>query len=206
MNLILAGDSVFDNGRHVDPGEEVLTHIRKSLPDWHISMLAKDGATTLMLRDQLAVQKVEDSYLLVSIGGNDALLNAGILDMPASSTAEVLDLLSDVTEEFEKSYRSAIERCLEITSRLFVCTIYHGNFPDPEYQKRVSIALDVFNSRIIKIAAEQGIGILDLRAVCNAPADFSKGIEPSEKGGKKISDAVVRLLTPRLHRSISIFH
>ena len=72
---------------------------------------------------------------------------------------------------------------------------YHGNFPDPRYQRMVSMALALFNDVIIQVAMENRLRILDLRTVCNSPVDYANPIEPSSTGGAKIAEAIIRAVT-----------
>ena len=73
-----------------------------------------------------------------------------------------------------------------------VCTVYHGNFPDADYQRRVVVALTLFNDVILRVAADHGLTVIDLRRICTAPADYANPIEPSSAGGAKIARAIVQ--------------
>jgi hypothetical protein len=73
---------------------------------------------------------------------------------------------------------------------LTICTIYNGNFPDPRFQRVASTALCVFNDVILRVAFERGLSVIDLRLVCNDPADYANPIEPSARGGEKIARAI----------------
>ncbi|HEX8687376.1 MAG TPA: hypothetical protein VF654_12790, partial [Pyrinomonadaceae bacterium] len=52
-----------------------------------------------------------------------------------------------------------------------------------------------FNDAIIRAAFEAGAPLLDLRLICDEDADYANPIEPSEAGGAKIADAILRLLS-----------
>ncbi|RST50671.1 SGNH/GDSL hydrolase family protein [Variovorax sp. MHTC-1] len=188
--VVLLGDSIFDNRMHVAVGQSVKDHLQEMLPHTRISMLAADGATTA---DVLAQQKNFDSrsaQLFLSVGGNDALLHAALLDTPVASSADVLRIFSNIGNSFEATYNLIVSRCLKMVSRMSVCTIYEGSFADEDYQRRVSSALSFFNDRITKIALANHVEILDLRTVCSVPEDFVKNIEPSMLGGRRIAQAV----------------
>jgi hypothetical protein len=81
---------------------------------------------------------------------------------------------------------------LQLDRRLAICTIYSGNFSDADFQRVASVALSPFNDAIIRIGVEHGLIIIDLRLVCNEPADYANPIEPSSVGGAKIADAIIR--------------
>ena len=45
------------------------------------------------------------------------------------------------------------------------------------------------------ILLDAGIPLIDLRLVCDEDSDYANEIEPSEKGGGKIANAIVRLVS-----------
>ncbi len=93
-HLVLLGDSVFDNGTYTGAEPDVITHLRSILPDgWTATLCAVDGSTTEDLADQLPRVPQEASHAVVSIGGNDALLNVDLLATPVESTTEALEAL-----------------------------------------------------------------------------------------------------------------
>ena len=66
---------------------------------------------------------------------------------------------------------------------------------EPLVQKIAVAALTIFNDVIIKQVFLAGVPLIDLRLVCNEDADYANEIEPSEAGGRKIANAIVRLLS-----------
>ena len=195
-HLVLLGDSVLDNGSYTAGGPAVIEQVRRLLPDgWRTSMGAVDGSTTLDIPNQLAALPPDATHLVLSVGGNDALGRASILEEPVTCTGDALLLLDGVMHEFEKNYRKAIHACLDYHLPLVDCTTYHSNFPDLRYQRMVSMALSFFNDVIIRVAMENRLRILDLRTVCNSPEDYANPIEPSSTGGAKIAEAIIRAVT-----------
>lgn len=195
-HLILLGDSVFDNAAYTGGGPDVVSQVCRIVPQaWAVTLLAVDGATAADIAEQVAALPADATHLVLSVGGNNALMEVSILDLPASSTAETVELLADLALKFEGDYRAAIAQCLRFRLPLAVCTIYNGCFPDADYQRLVSTALMVFNDAILRVAIEHRLPVIDLRAVCSSPMDYANPIEPSSVGGEKIADAIVRLLT-----------
>jgi hypothetical protein len=139
---------------------------------------------------QLGRLPADASHLVLSVGGNDALMHMGILETPAFS----LGMLADAASDFEARYRSMIAACLETGLPLTVCTIYNGCFEDRDFQRIASTALTVFNDAIIRVAAEHTLPVIDLRMVCAKPEDYANPIEPSSVGGAKIASAIVGLV------------
>ncbi len=197
MNHVsLLGDSTLDNGSYTEGRPDVFSCTQKFLPtDWTVTLEAIDGATTDDISLQLENISASTTHLVLSVGGNNAMLRADLLEFPVSSTSEALLLLSEAVRDFEMSYRRVIEKCLNCRVSLIVCTIYNGNFPDPSYQRRVMVALSLFNDVIIRVAAEFFLAVIDLRFICNSENDFYNPIEPSAIGGSKIAEAIAMALT-----------
>jgi lysophospholipase L1-like esterase len=195
-HVVLLGDSVFDNAAYVGGGADVLTHLRRRSPaGWGASLLAVDGSVVEGVHRQLERVPAGATHLVVSAGGNDALHRAHIIEERAGSTAEVLLRLADVAEGFESGYRGMLRAALETGKRAAVCTVYYPRFPDALAQRLAVTALTVFNDAIIRAAFETGVPLLDLRLICGEDADYANPIEPSEAGGAKIADRIIRLVS-----------
>ncbi len=191
-HVVLVGDSIFDNARYTEGDPDVVTQVRQFLPGgWQASLLAVDGSTTENVSAQLERRPSDASHIVLSVGGNDAIMHADILRMPAQSTTQALAELSAVSQKFENNYRRAVESCRQLRLPLAICTIYNGHFPDPEYQRLISTALMVFNDVILRVGIEYGLTIIDLRLVCSLPEDYANPIEPSSIGGAKIARMIV---------------
>jgi hypothetical protein len=191
-HIVLLGDSILDNASYTAGGPDVISQVQQLLPPrWKASLSAVDGSTTEDIPEQLKAIPDDATHLVLSVGGNNALLRADILDRPVASTGEAFQLLSLVAEEFERQYRRALSTCLSRGLPLVVCTIYHGNFEDEVFRRRAIVAVTLFNDAIIRCAAEHRLSVIDLRFVCNGPQDFANPIEPSAIGGAKIASAIV---------------
>jgi lysophospholipase L1-like esterase len=190
-HVVLLGDSIFDNAAYTGGGPDVVTQLRKLLPNgWAASLLAVDGHRTADVGRQVAKLPAGATHLVLSVGGNDALAHIDILDRPAASFAQVLGLLADVGADFERSYRKLVTALAGRGLPLVVCTIYNGSFPDPLYQRLATTALCGFNDAILRVAFERALTVIDLRLVCDEPADYANPIEPSVSGGAKIARAI----------------
>jgi len=195
-HIVLVGDSIFDNARYTEGGPDVIAQVSQLLPrGWQASLLAVDGSTTENIPAQVERLPSDASHLVLSVGGNDAIMNAEILNKPAQSTAQALSELNEVLKNFEANYRRAVEMCRRRGLPLAICTIYNGCFPDAEYQRLISTALMVFNDAILRVGIEYGLSIIDLRLVCALPEDYANPIEPSSIGGAKIARSIVGLVS-----------
>lgn len=194
-NVVLVGDSIFDNAAYTEGGPDVVSQVRGLLPPgWEATLLAVDGSTTHGVAAQLGGLPETATHLVLSVGGNDALMNIGILDTPATTVAQAVEALADIASDFERRYRVAVAACLDTDRPLAVCTIYNGCFDDQVFQRLASTTLRVFNDAIIRVAIEHALPVIDLRSVCATRADYANPIEPSSVGGEKIARVIVGLV------------
>jgi hypothetical protein len=195
-HIVLLGDSVFDNKAYIDGGLDVIEHIRRQIPaGWKASLLAVDGSVVENVRKQALDLPDDATHLVISAGGNEAILNAGVLQQKVASSAEVLDKLADIAGEFERHYAEMLQNVLSLKKPTAVCTIYYPLIPEPFTQKIAVAALAIFNDVIIRQAFLAGVPLIDLRLVCDENSDYANEIEPSEKGGGKIANTIVRLVS-----------
>ena len=194
-HVVLLGDSIFDNAAYTSGGPDVASQLRRILPGgWSATLLAVDGARTDEVTHQLARLPADASHLVLSVGGNDALAQGDLLEIRAAPAAQILGFLADAASQFERRYRRLAIQLLRPGLPLTVCTIYNGNFPDPEFQRIVGTALSVFNDAILRVAFEHALTVIDLRLVCSEPLDYANPIEPSTAGGAKIARSILESL------------
>jgi GDSL-like Lipase/Acylhydrolase family len=195
-HLVLVGDSILDNGAYTRGGPDVVSQVRALLPSgWKATLLAVDGSTTDHVAGQLTRLPKDATHVVLSVGGNNALMHLGSLDSPASSMAKSIETLAVLASDFEGRYRVAIAACLETRLPVAVCTVYNGCFEDQSFQRIASTTLTVFNDAIIRVAVENSFPVIDLRSVCNTAEDYANPIEPSSVGGAKIARVIVRLVS-----------
>jgi hypothetical protein len=195
-HVVLLGDSIFDNSAYTGGQPDVIAQLRKVLPRrWKASLRARDGATTDGIPAQLAQLPPDASHLVLSIGGNNALMRENLLQAPAASLAEAILMLADVVRDFEDAYRRTIDACLARHLPLVICTIYNGNFDDARYRRLTRAAIALFNDAILRVAVEQRLKVIELRLVCAAPQDYANPIEPSSIGAAKIARAIAAAVT-----------
>jgi hypothetical protein len=198
-HVILLGDSIFDNGRYTGGKPDVVTQVQGRLPSgWSASLLAVDGSVTADVAAQMQRLPSSATHLVLSVGGNDAIMNSSRLGFSlfgfgcgTPSTQDPLQVMAEVSQEFAKSYRLAIDACLQPHLPLVVCTIYNCCFPDANYQRLITTGLTVFNDAILGVAIERRLPVIDLRLICSEPQDYANAIEPSSVGGEKIARAIV---------------
>ncbi|HEY0776884.1 MAG TPA: SGNH/GDSL hydrolase family protein [Gemmatirosa sp.] len=193
-HVVLLGDSIFANAAYVRGGPDVVAHLAGVLPaQWRATLGAVDGAVIADVARQLAHGPADATHYVVSAGGNDALGHADLLDRPARSSAEVLDVLADAADGFEARYRRMLDAFAARAPPTTLCTIYDRNLAPP-VRRAAAAALAVFNDRIQRLASEYGRPVIELRRVCTEPGDYANPIEPSVAGGAKIARAIASAL------------
>jgi hypothetical protein len=193
-HIALLGDSIFDNSSYTKGQPDVVGHLRGLLPSgFSATLLAVDGSTTEDLGEQVARIAPDVTRAFVSIGGNNALLNADILDLPVASTHEALVLFGERVAEFERKYRAVLAAVVKRVSNTTICTVYNGNLTEDQ-APTARVALMLFNDVILRTAFQWRLPVIDLRLVCSERSDYANPIEPSGSGGAKIARAVVSTL------------
>jgi hypothetical protein len=190
-HIVLLGDSIFDNAAYVGGGPDVVRQLRGKLPEgWQASLNAIDGAVTRGVAEQLRGLPADVSHLVVSVGGNDALGASHVLGQRVASVGEAVMRLAGAQEEFAGRYETMLEAVIEAGLPTAVCTIY--DTPQTSAEARmIRAALALFNDAITRAAFRRGVDLIDLRLICDDPADYANPIEPSVAGGDKISSAIL---------------
>jgi hypothetical protein len=194
-HVVLLGDSIFDNKRYVPDRPCVMEQVQRSLPpDWNASLLAVDGDITEDVAKQLAGLPSDATHLFVSVGGNDALGEIGILVEPACTVGDALGVIYDLRERFRRAYRAMLLAVAGAGRPTTVCTVYDAI---PGFQPAELSALAWFNEIILREAFIAALPVIDLRLVCDQPSDYShiSPIEPSMTGGAKIARLIAEIAT-----------
>jgi lysophospholipase L1-like esterase len=194
--VVLLGDSIFDNKTYVGVGPDVIVQVGEALPSgWSATLAAVDGAITADVKTQLKTMPADATHLIVSAGGNDALQEKGLIEESARSVAEVLDKLAKLKVAFNKSYGAMLDAVAARKLPTAICTIYEARYQDPTTRKIAAAGLTIFNDTILRQAFARGLPVIDLRIMFDDDADYANDIEPSVKGGAKIARAIASLVT-----------
>ena len=193
MNIVLIGDSIFDNASYVGESESVSDLIQKFNSGAKVSLLAVDGDTTTGVYKQLKKLPSSTDCVFVSYGGNDALNSISILEQEANSVGDALDVLYKAIQHFRLNYAAMLDAILEKHKKLAVCTIYNKV---PGLEQRAYTALALFNEVILEELSFRNLPIIDLRVLLNEDNDYSSisPIEPSLFGGSKIARCLLKVI------------
>lgn len=179
-NIVLIGDSILNNANYVPSGKSVFDIIKTRTNN--ILNVAKDGATIIDLYEQLDKIPVElnksETYLFISIGGNDILNKRVTLD-----SVEVTKLFNNYME-FLKALRIKLGN-----TKINIMNLYLPS--NPRYQSYKS-SIDQWN-KLIDINSNK-IGemynVIGLNNLLTSPEDFVYDIEPSESASEKIANLI----------------
>jgi hypothetical protein len=194
-HTVLLGDSIFDNAAYVPDRPPVIEQVRRGLPPhWKATLVAVDGHTVEDIARQLPRVPADATHLVLSIGGNDALLASTLLGEPVVTVGDALATVAERLGAFRTAYGVMLRSVLALGKPTAVCTIYDA-VPGLGGAQRAALA--GFNDTISRAAITAGIPLLDLRAICTAAEDYSplSPIEPSVVGGAKIASAICRVVT-----------
>lgn len=156
-NLILVGDSVFDNRDYFAGVPAFIDQVQSSIaPDWKATLLAVDGNTSVQVPKQLNTLPTDCTHLVLSAVGNDAIGCLDLMGTPVPNLMGALGNLSKMLAGFEQSYMALLTKILSLNKPLMVCAIY-DSVPGLAYPLKLSLAL--FNDIIIRNAVSRGVPI-----------------------------------------------
>ena len=171
-HVVLLGDSIFDNARYVPDRPPVIDQLRGSLqPEWRASLLAIDGSVIDDVTRQITRLPTDATHLFISAGGNDALIESGLLRESVRSVSEALDLLREVQARFRDRYQQMLRAVCAVGKAVAVCTIYDA-IPGLDLDQLAALAL--FNEAILREAFRAGAPVIDLRLTCDRAEDYSR--------------------------------
>ena len=192
-HIVLLGDSIFANAAYTQGAPDVVTHLQRLLPAGSkATLLARDGARLSELSGQLRRVPTDASHLVISIGGNDVLQSADLLNLQVRSSADALRAFASRVDAFEKAYRDGIAAAVAQGKKTVVCTVYNGAL-EPERATSARMALALFNDAILRTAFDLRLDAIELRSICIEATDYVLAIEPSAQGGRKIAEAIARV-------------
>ena len=131
-------------------------------------------------------------HIVISVGGNDALGEADVLDAPAHSVAEALQQLARIQDRFREDYANMLDATAQRNLPTAVCTVYDSRYLDPLRRRMGSLGLSVINDVVTREAFSRNLSLIDLRVMFDADEDFANPIEPSVQGGMKLARAIHR--------------
>ena len=203
-HLGLVGDGILANGAHAGRNADSASVLRQLLPGWTISLLAAEGSTMAAVAAQLDRLPQDVDLVVLSVGGNDALKHVQLLQQPTKSSAETLDALMAMGDEFAAGYDGVVKLLRIRPARAVVCTIYEPPLVGEGTANRARVLLTILNDHLFRIAYRWGLDVLDLRAICTNAGDFRQQVAPSTAGAAKIARAIAAIATGNDGKRITV--
>ncbi len=185
--VILFGDSVLNNSRYVPLGKSVGAFCR-DIYGRELRIYAQDGASINNVYNQIE-QCASNSdasgkmHLIISAGGNN-LLNA----------MNVHALNDQTVDKYASQYERLVKQVMSTfpEARVYLLNVYH---PTEKRYQNISKYIDRWNETVVTLIEsgklEDRVAMIDIDSLLTEEEDFVDDIEPSSKGGKKITRAIV---------------
>jgi len=179
-NIVLIGDSILNNSAYVPKNKSVADILKMKTEN--VFNYAKDGATLQDCYEQLdhipEKLNTNNTYIFISIGGNDILNNRGKLNSTEIRKLfdSYLSLINDIRVKFSQA-------------KINILNLY---IPTNKAFQSYKESIDQWNGLIKDYSNKAGAmyNIIYLNTLFIEPEDFVYNIEPSEVGSKKIAEAI----------------
>jgi len=183
LKIVLIGDSMLNNSAYVLANQSVPDLLSKKLVGNTVYNFAKDGATINDCYAQLDKISTElnnsRTYIVVSCGGNN------ILSSRSLKSSDMNNLFNEYSELL-KSIKTRVPN-----ASLYVINLYT---PTNSHYVSYHKAIDQWNQLLEDNKSSLKYKIINTSSLLVTDEDFTYNIEPSEKGGKKIVEAIVNSL------------
>tara|TARA_B100001758_G_C18412868_1_gene617167 strand:- start:2316 stop:2963 length:648 start_codon:yes stop_codon:yes gene_type:complete len=181
-NIVLLGDSIFQNQNYV-PNSKSIEYLLKEKLTIPSLVLAEDNAVIHNIPIQYKklpnTMNKSSTNLYISIGGND------LLNVYENNKINNYKLFDMVWELYKQTILNLINntKCNVILSDIYYIT-------DSNYTKYIPI-IKKWNSNLYKFANKHNIQVFKISEILTKSKDFTNGIEPSILGGTKIVNSFI---------------
>jgi hypothetical protein len=170
--IILLGDSILQNQSYVSRGNSVYELIKRNIPN--TLCYASDGSLIIDVYRQLdKIGKTQKGIFILSIGGNDLLYRPTCIE---EITIKYKELIEWIEEQFPNG-------------KLYLLDIYF-----PQRIKENHDKIMQWNQFIYSLAREKELNVIKISRYLNESEDFTKCIEPSDNGSKKIARIILETI------------
>lgn len=181
--ITLMGDSILENSSYVGNEDSVQANLNKKTKDKVIN-LARDDALIYDIYTQLDQihydYNNENNSIVLSVGGNNLLLS-----IEFNKKESHVQVLFSQYMELVKAIKSKMNKV-----KLILCDCYYSNCKDTNINNIVT----KWNTLLYNFANKEKIKVIKISSDLTSSFDYVNDIEPSEKGSKKIADAIVAIL------------
>ncbi len=192
-HIVLLGDSLGNMPHISEMGPGALE--KQLLPDiktpWRLTIILADN---IISQSRFSELPADASHVVISVEGNRAIQSSELLEGRPDSYESALARLSFAADQFERVMSALIAVAQRTGLPTVVCTMYQPRHSNPVRQRAASAALALFNDRIIRLAVDAGLSIVDYRSVCTDPGDYGEEGLLSRAGLAKVAAVIWRAL------------
>jgi hypothetical protein len=183
--IVLLGDSILENSSYASPSIlEILQNTSHS-----VLCLAQDNATIestyLQLYDLPSTLNNKNTFIFVSVGGNDILNKYVYKDIQSDKHKNIDNIFQDY-----KSLILSLKKQMNLTN-IVLLNIY---YPHSSYYKSYYSLIKEWNELLKDFCSKNGFKLLNIAEIMTKEEDFSFDIEPSSIGSQKISKDILKSL------------
>ena len=184
QNVVLIGDSMLNNSAFVEQGQSVADILSNQLAGKAtVYNFAKDGATIADCYSQL--DKISSNLnnsnttIFVSCGGNNILNSRSPTDS---------NYITNLFGQYSELLKSVKVVASNTNADIYVLNLYT---PTSGHYTSYHSAIDQWNQLLDDNASSLGYTVVKTSSLLTVDEDFTYGIEPSYKGGKKLVSKLV---------------
>ena len=190
--IILVGDSILDNERYAQESITDNLLLQKETNEDQIICLAEDNSTigstmSFQIPDLTKEEKYnhQSTYIFVSVGGNDILQKIVYRD----DSQKTPDTLYNIMNDYYNFVANISEKMNN--ANIILMTLY---YPQASHYRKYDAVIKEWNIRVKECAKKYHCRVLDLSSFMTESEDFSHDIEPSDIGGKKLTENMISVM------------
>jgi len=182
--IIVLGDSILKNNNYVPQDKSIEFLLTKNnKPTNKLLFLAQDDSHISDLEEQLSGIVEKNTYIIISIGGNDML-----------QYVYKESLNSSIVNTLFKKYTQAINTIINKhkPSRVYLLNLY---FPTDKSMQPFYQYINEWNMLLEEYVKSNSITeLIRINDICNDAQDFVYIIEPSEQCSRKIANKIFNIM------------
>lgn len=182
--IVLLGDSILKNNSYVSDGKGIDNLLEER--NTKVVSLAVDNSKIVDVYGQIndipLDINIASTFIFLSSGGND-ILSFYVDQHGDTNDTGFLNTMLAAYKKLVKSIQTRMNKC-----QIVLMDIY---YPTSNEFAQYRPIIEEWNALIRNYARENSLGLLQISQKVTSSDDFTLGIEPSEKGGKKIAQQIL---------------
>lgn len=182
--IVLLGDSILKNNSYVSDGKGIDNLLEER--NTKVVSLAVNNSKIVDVYGQInnipLDINIASTFIFLSSGGND-ILSFYVDQHGDTNDTGFLNTMLAAYKKLVKSIQTRMNKC-----QIVLMDIY---YPTSNEFAQYRPIIEEWNDLIRNYARENSLGLLQISQKVTSSEDFTLGIEPSEKGGKKIAQQIL---------------